>query len=333
MDGSSPPFDPEDSEHPGVRVYGLDELGQVGACEWVVEDMVEAGEVTVLYGPPKCGKTLAVLDMALHVAAGLEWNGQRVVGPAPVVYAALEHRRHVQGRVKGWQARHGAVDLSMFGVVTDGPEAGPDRWADDVRQAAQTRFGEPPKLVVVDTIAGLAGPLDYVQSEREAREIINEALEPLTDDGIGVVVVAHARKDGGGGPLGSVRLAGTPTSVLKMDKRDDLVTLRVEYSNAAPEDQRFSWRIVGDFDQPRLEPTEAVPADGVARAADGKTVDDVLRVLKANPGMKKAKLLEEVGGNRKAANSLVAEAVDDGRIVVRDAPGGGQMHYLAEDAP
>src|SRR5690242_11046331 len=46
--------------------------------EWLVRGFLGADETSAYYGKPGDGKSVLVEDMALHIAAGLEWHGRKV---------------------------------------------------------------------------------------------------------------------------------------------------------------------------------------------------------------------------------------------------------------
>lgn len=55
------------------------------AGRYLVKDRIDAGALSVLYGPPNVGKSVLALDLAIHVSAGVDWFGHRVwkeAGPA-----------------------------------------------------------------------------------------------------------------------------------------------------------------------------------------------------------------------------------------------------------
>ena len=57
----------------------------------VVEGLLHAGSVTLIYGPPKSGKSFIATDVALSIAAeDDEWMGHKIVRPGPVLYVACE---------------------------------------------------------------------------------------------------------------------------------------------------------------------------------------------------------------------------------------------------
>ena len=44
----------------------------------IVKGIVHRGELGAVYGPSTVGKTFCVLDLAYHVAHGIDWHGHRV---------------------------------------------------------------------------------------------------------------------------------------------------------------------------------------------------------------------------------------------------------------
>ena len=44
----------------------------------LIEDLLDEGALSVIYGDSGSGKTFCPLDIGFHVAAGLDWNGKRV---------------------------------------------------------------------------------------------------------------------------------------------------------------------------------------------------------------------------------------------------------------
>src|SRR5262249_35497694 len=57
--------------------------------DWLVRDLLGAGELSAWYGAPGCGKSALMNDLAGHVAANRPWFGRAVSG-GPVLYIAAE---------------------------------------------------------------------------------------------------------------------------------------------------------------------------------------------------------------------------------------------------
>ncbi|MEQ9054973.1 MAG: AAA family ATPase, partial [Roseovarius confluentis] len=84
----------------------LKENEPVLESRYIVEGLLDRGAFSTAYGAPGSGKTFAMLEMAIHVAARREWRGLRVGGqdteydwPGPVVYIALEGGRGIRNRL------------------------------------------------------------------------------------------------------------------------------------------------------------------------------------------------------------------------------------------
>lgn len=70
----------------------------------LIEGILAATSVGMLYGAPKAGKTFVTLDMCLSLAAGINWNGQKVKHHAgPVIYVAGEGHKGLRYRVEAWE--------------------------------------------------------------------------------------------------------------------------------------------------------------------------------------------------------------------------------------
>ena len=86
------------------------ELEAESRKEWLVKDLLGAGDASAFYGVPGCGKSVLVEDMALHIAADREWHG-RQVKPGAVLYVALERKKLVERRAIAFREKHGITDL------------------------------------------------------------------------------------------------------------------------------------------------------------------------------------------------------------------------------
>ena len=85
---------------------------------YVVKHWLSSAAMSIIYGDSNVAKTFFALDLAQHVAAGIEWNGCRVRG-GPVLYIAAEGGHGFGNRIAALDDREGlpfwtlptAVDL------------------------------------------------------------------------------------------------------------------------------------------------------------------------------------------------------------------------------
>jgi len=69
---------------------------------YLVKGWLDRGAMSVVYGESNVGKTFFALDLAAHVAAGLDWHGHRVPSDekwaGPVLYIASEGGTGIRNR-------------------------------------------------------------------------------------------------------------------------------------------------------------------------------------------------------------------------------------------
>src|ERR1700724_394853 len=82
---------------------------------YLVKGIIPREGLTVVWGPPKCGKSFWTFDVMMHVALGWEYRGRRVQ-EGPVVYAALEGIDGLKGRVVAFRHKIGdnEIDIPFF---------------------------------------------------------------------------------------------------------------------------------------------------------------------------------------------------------------------------
>lgn len=135
---------------PGWLIHADDFSAQPTPIAWIVKNWIQSNALVMVHGPSGGGKTFAVLDWCLRIAAGVDdWAGHRVKA-GTVVYLAGEGHHGLRGRVAAWKHRHQASKLSMWlsrdGCDLNTPE-GYRRAVTAIRQASIA-----PCVIVVDTL-------------------------------------------------------------------------------------------------------------------------------------------------------------------------------------
>jgi KaiC/GvpD/RAD55 family RecA-like ATPase len=106
------------SEDPIAKGFKLELYRDLDANpikRWLVDDLFGAGELSVIFGAPGCGKSVLVTDLACHVAAGLPWMGKRTRAGA-VLYVAAERAGVVCRRLAAWRKAHAIEDIPV-GII------------------------------------------------------------------------------------------------------------------------------------------------------------------------------------------------------------------------
>ena len=66
---------------------------------------------------------------------------------------------------------------------------------------------------------------------------------------------------------------------------------------------------------------------------DSELFSKVVEVVRANPGLNKTEVCDEVGGNKSSARDAIQRAIESGSIRTKDGAKGSQLHYYNEPIP
>ena len=80
-----------------LRVHSMEDLGDAAPRGYLVKGLMSPGEMSVWWGPPKCGKSFLLLYVAYAIAQGRSVFGRRVRA-CPVLYVAAEGEAGLAGR-------------------------------------------------------------------------------------------------------------------------------------------------------------------------------------------------------------------------------------------
>lgn len=224
-------------------------LRPVGAIEpvlasrYLVKGWIDRGALSVLYGESNVGKTFLALDLALHVAAGRDWRGNRVAElPGPVVYVAAEGGRGIRNRIEA--ARRcdpelvEAANFYLLPMTLDLSQPGEP----EALVAALADLPSPPSLVVIDTLARSMGAGDENSAKDMGRTI--RALDHLrSETGAHVMLVHHSGKDSTKGARGSSALRGAVDTEIELTRDNDVMTAEPKKQRDMPLGPSFTYRL------------------------------------------------------------------------------------------
>lgn len=179
-----------------LRIRTCEEFLASPRPEFLVQGLLSATGVTVIFGPANSGKTLFAVDIALSLAEGLPVCGRRTYHAAPVLYIPAEDPESVRDRVEGWMHLHGRKPPRNF-MVWEGrlqlnDRSSVDSMADDVDNGV--RAGMPrPRAVFIDTLLNTTAGVD--PSQASAMTEVFQNLEYLSRKlNACIVVIGHATK-------------------------------------------------------------------------------------------------------------------------------------------
>jgi RecA-family ATPase len=189
-----------------------------------VQGLLIEASAAVVYGESNSGKTFWVTDLALHVAAGIEWNGRRVE-QGGVVYCALEGGAGLQNRIHAWKIDHDALTSPVhFAAMRSSinlldPDAHTDALIATINAGAQL-IQTPVKLVVIDTLArAMAGGNENASEDMGALVLNMDRIRAET--GACVLFVHHSGKDQAKGARGHSSLRAAIDTEVEVVAADD----------------------------------------------------------------------------------------------------------------
>ncbi len=196
-----------------IQILTFKELLAQPEPPWLIEEVIRADQVAVVYGPPNGGKTFLVLDWGMHIAAGVAWLGHPV-SQGPVVYMAGEGAFSLQKRAGAWANYHHREDVPMF---------------------FQTR---PIDMRSEDVLEELRAALDGYQDLGTAEEQLNPVL---------VIVDTLSQFFGGGDENGS-DMAQFVQACRSLSQSHQTAVLIVHHTNATGLRERGNTALRGNTD-------------------------------------------------------------------------------------
>jgi AAA domain-containing protein len=94
---------------PRIKLMPFENIKLGTNRRYLVKGVIPFPGLTVIWGPPKSGKSFWTLDLTMHIALGRDYRGKRV-HQGPVVYCCFEGQSGVSARVEAFRQRFLAED-------------------------------------------------------------------------------------------------------------------------------------------------------------------------------------------------------------------------------
>ena len=206
-----------------TRLLTATELAELPKLHYLVEGMLRADALNVVYGPSGAGKTMLAIDYGLCVGTGLPWNGQSVER-GPVVYVAAEGVSGFHPRLDSWQRSRGVKTLTNFRVWP----AAVNLYRQELSEftAAVDELEHKPSLIVIDTVARCMVGGD----ENSARDmgLVIASVDSLRARYRCAVLLVHHTGKNGETERGSSALRGAADIVISLKPDAASLKLRSE---------------------------------------------------------------------------------------------------------
>ena len=208
------------------------ELDELEPPEWIIDTVLPSNSLVVVVAPPKSLKSFLALDMAFHIALGLEWHGLST-RRGEVVYVYAEGTTGLQARVAAFKAYHrlsgalGVLFLPRRLVVNEEAEVM------GLLAAIEEKANDRPRLIVIDTLArNMSGD----ENSQEAMSAFVRGCDLLKEKtGATIMVVHHTGHAADGRGRGSSVLPAAADTQIQCSRDGDRIQLECKFQKDAPE--------------------------------------------------------------------------------------------------
>jgi hypothetical protein len=259
------------------RLIPFDEIKLGQESRFLVKGIIPRIGLVIVWGPPKCGKSFWMFDVAMHVALGWQYRDRRVQQGA-VVYCAFEGQKGLEARVEAFRQTFpiesdNPVPFYLQPLTLDLVTEHAELIADIRRQLESIA----PALVVLDTLNRSLRGSENDSKDMAAYIAAADAIRQTFD--CAVAIVHHCGIDGTR-PRGSMALSGAAEAQLSV-RRDasDAIIVEVEFLKDGA---------AGEIVASRLQPVD------VGKDVEGETISscvikaaDVPKITEAGPKLTK----------------------------------------------
>ncbi len=243
---------------------------------YLVKGWLDRGTFSVVYGESNVGKTFFALDLGLHVAAQMDWHGNRVAdgSSGEVIYIAAEGGCGINNRIEAIRRdRPGLVEavadsFSLLPVTLDLCGAG-DAGA-LVDALIKARLYEP-RLIVIDTLARSMGNGDE-NTAKDMGAFVRSVDLLRKETGAHVLTIHHSGKDTSKGARGSGSLRAAADTEIELTRSGVVIVAETRKQRDMPTGKVFAYTlrdVVIGHDEDGVEVTSAVvdPTEAPAKRA------------------------------------------------------------------
>lgn len=309
------------------EVRTLDDIANMPSARYVIEGWLPVGFFSDFFGEPGSKKTFALLDMLLHICAGMDWHGHEVTAGATLLFEG-EGLEQLKARAEAWQEYYDHPDLAPFGAISEPlvmtTPKGVARVVRTVRDFEKAK-GEPVVCVAFDPL------VEYMDGEEngEGMEAVTRGLRALARYlDIAVVVGAHTNASGerarGGDHLRMRSGAHVRVESLKkgrtglvQEKQKNGERLAMQFLPTPVVNSlvlsKFAKQSAAEYyaskfadDTEERAATKIKLSEETAAVKSSKGDDLLLTFVRENPGINKGKLVNACAGNGVGKTALEA---------------------------
>ena len=200
-----------------LRLFNTIELLRLPSPKWLVQDILPAGGLVGLYGPPGEGKSFLAIDLALCVASGHQWHGH-TVEQGFALYVSAEGGTGIGKRVQAWLSSNGATanDVNIAWLTESIPVSSTSEDMNVLFGRLNDEVEQTPALVVIDTLARCFDGDENLQADM-GRFIAG--VDRLRREFTATVIVVHHTRLDAERERGSTAFRGAADTMLSIARK------------------------------------------------------------------------------------------------------------------
>ncbi len=218
---------------------GLRELFDRPKPKWIVEGLLPQVGLGAIWGQSGSGKTFVAIDLALAIALGSPWRGQKVQ-QGEVLYIAAEDDTGVQIRFEAAIAAKGSENAPIR-VLPTAPVFTSPKEATALLESIKP-FG-PQSLVFVDTLAAVTPGADE-NTSKDMGMLIQFCQKIQKKTGGLVLLIHHEGKTPGRGMRGSSALPAALEVALEVSEDEGRREVRISKMKNAPKESSYEFQLL-----------------------------------------------------------------------------------------
>jgi RecA-family ATPase len=173
-------YDNEDEEWDGV--------------DWLIDSILPASGVSLMFGASNTGKTFASLHFAECIAYGMQWYGHDVK-KGFVLYFYLEGGKNLEPRKRAWRKHFNREGTDNIAFVKTHMNFRSDRKFLEETIKYFESIGKNPALIVIDTFSASAIGVNQ-NNQDEVAAVLMTAQDIVREHETNVMFVHHTNKTG-----------------------------------------------------------------------------------------------------------------------------------------
>lgn len=248
-----------------LQPYAWSELHLLPKRRALIKGLLDCSAMSIVYGESNCGKTFLALELAAHIARGMNWRGRKTRQGA-VVYIAAEGGLGLEERLTAFRRHHAMQEYPPFYLIP----AAINLCSEDCDTAEL--IGEINALVnvavvVIDTLSrAMAGGNENSPDDMTA--FIGKCDRIKEETGAHIMVIHHSGKDSSKGARGhsALRAAADTEIEVTKDSASGIVTAEVKKQRDSRTGDKFFFTLKSielgqDEDGDKITSCVLIPTD------------------------------------------------------------------------